>query len=64
MLLQFKGLNNVVFQNWQKLGIRGGDDVDEDDQSYHDEDDNNNGDYDDPTCSEGHETETSIQFGN
>ena len=64
MLLQFKGLNHVVFQIWQNYGIRGGDDIDEDDQSYHDEEDQNYGDYDDPACSEGHETETGVQFGN
>ena len=64
MLLQFQGLNHVVFQNWQKWGKRGGDDIDEDNQSYHDEDDQNYGDYDDPTCSEGHETETGVQFWN
>ena len=44
--------------------MRGEDDIDEDNQSFHDEDDQNYGDYDDPTCSEGHETETGVQFGN
>ena len=53
-----------MFKNWQNCGIRGGDDIDEDDQSYHDEEDQNYGDYDDPACSEGHETETGVQFGN
>ena len=64
MLLQFKGLNHVVFQNWQNYGIRGGDDIDEDNQNCHAEDDNHDENYDDPTCSEGHETETGVQFGN
>ena len=63
MLLQFQGLNHVVFQ-LTKMSKRGGDDVVEVDQSYNDEDDQNYGDYDDPTCSEGHETETGVQFGN
>ena len=53
----------MVFQ-LTKMSKRGGDDVVEVDQSYNDEDDNNHGDYDDPTCSEGHETETGVQFGN